>query len=781
MGCTQKSLSRRKFISTAALAVGTVALFTTADTFTGGTVKAGDFDSTVSDLKNNLSDIRNSYIPKSEKASSNGVATLGKDGKVPLTQLPTAISIAGIQVVEKKSDLAGLSSSITDGSVVVVLEEDQTYSYVSSNWTPVNIGGEGAVQVGNGNPTTAPGTSDPKVYVNLQDGGIFAWDSNLNSWISATYTPAYKSPVTPTGNLTSTNAQDALEELQSDVDTINAKQGATTGTGAPTKLPDITKGEPTYYIDNSNGDLYTYNTTTGTWEKVSDAKNIAYDNTTSKLEANNVQDAITELANDLNSTSGQGLPTHTPNPTNNEPTIYVDEKTGNIYSYNTTTGTWTSVSQNLASTTGTTIPTTTPNYTAGEPGYYVDQTTGKFYTYNTTTNTWEDSTHASNVEVTPTGNLVSTNTQNALVELQTDIDTLNTGLTTTNSNVTDILSTLGTVDNQTNLGTFTGTTITDNATVKSALQQVETKLETTGAGLTAMSGNGAPTAAPNYANGETGIYTDKTTGDIYTYNTTTNTWEKANDAINTAYTNTTSGLTATNVQGAIDEVDSNVDDIRTALGLADNQTNYGTTFTGTTIPDNSTLVQALQALETSQENTKNSTSNFTTGSVLFANTDGTITQDNANLFWDNTNNKLGIGTTTPNQSLEIGSNGAISFSGTSPWLNASDKKLYSSADGALDWLTHNAALEHGFGVRDEVSRKVFLNTSGDSYINGGNLGVGTNTPIEKLDVSGSVKIDQVLRLKPTTPPTIPLAGDIYFDSLSNTHKAYDGTNWYDMY
>lgn len=34
---------------------------------------------------------------------------------------------------------------------------------------------------------------------------------------------------------------------------------------------------------------------------------------------------------------------------------------------------------------------------------------------------------------------------------------------------------------------------------------------------------------------------------------------------------------------------------------------------------------------------------FTAGSVLFADTDGTLTQDNASLFYDNTNDRLGVG------------------------------------------------------------------------------------------------------------------------------------------
>jgi hypothetical protein len=41
------------------------------------------------------------------------------------------------------------------------------------------------------------------------------------------------------------------------------------------------------------------------------------------------------------------------------------------------------------------------------------------------------------------------------------------------------------------------------------------------------------------------------------------------------------------------------------------------------------------------------TTAFTTGSVVFAGASGIYTQDNANFFWDDTNNRLGIGTTSP--------------------------------------------------------------------------------------------------------------------------------------
>jgi hypothetical protein len=44
---------------------------------------------------------------------------------------------------------------------------------------------------------------------------------------------------------------------------------------------------------------------------------------------------------------------------------------------------------------------------------------------------------------------------------------------------------------------------------------------------------------------------------------------------------------------------------------------------------------------------------FSTGSVLFTGPDGVISQDNSNLFWDNTNNRLGIGKNTPQYHLHV--------------------------------------------------------------------------------------------------------------------------------
>lgn len=47
---------------------------------------------------------------------------------------------------------------------------------------------------------------------------------------------------------------------------------------------------------------------------------------------------------------------------------------------------------------------------------------------------------------------------------------------------------------------------------------------------------------------------------------------------------------------------------------------------------------------------------MTAGSVFFAGTSGVLSQDNSNFFYDATNHRLGLGTTTPNQQLEITKN-----------------------------------------------------------------------------------------------------------------------------
>lgn len=60
-------------------------------------------------------------------------------------------------------------------------------------------------------------------------------------------------------------------------------------------------------------------------------------------------------------------------------------------------------------------------------------------------------------------------------------------------------------------------------------------------------------------------------------------------------------------------------------------------------------------LPVSQGGTGTSTA-FTTGSVVFAGASGVYSQNNSNLFWDNTNNRLGVGTTSPLFPISVNGN-----------------------------------------------------------------------------------------------------------------------------
>jgi hypothetical protein len=71
---------------------------------------------------------------------------------------------------------------------------------------------------------------------------------------------------------------------------------------------------------------------------------------------------------------------------------------------------------------------------------------------------------------------------------------------------------------------------------------------------------------------------------------------------------------------------------------------------------------------------------MTTGSVPFIGTSGVVTQDNAHLFWDDTNNTLGIGTNSPG-STYVATLVQTSASKSAIKLQATDAAGYAGIDG----------------------------------------------------------------------------------------------------
>jgi hypothetical protein len=85
------------------------------------------------------------------------------------------------------------------------------------------------------------------------------------------------------------------------------------------------------------------------------------------------------------------------------------------------------------------------------------------------------------------------------------------------------------------------------------------------------------------------------------------------------------------LETAHEEVDQNVNDLITLSGVAENSTTLGT-FTGTTIPDSSTIKGALQSIETSFETHKSDTTSThgVTGSIVGTSDNQTLTTKTIN-------------------------------------------------------------------------------------------------------------------------------------------------------
>ena len=139
------------------------------------------------------------------------------------------------------------------------------------------------------------------------------------------------------------------------------------------------------------------------------------------------------------------------------------------------------------------------------------------------------------------------------------------------AHIADLVSLSGVAGGSTDLGTFTGTTIPNNQTIKQALQSLETALENLDLD---------------------GDFDD-------------NVFRISDDVDSTKKIAFEASSIATATTRTITMADANINlqhllDIISLSGVAGGSTDLGT-FTGTTIPDNQTIKQALQSLETALE------------------------------------------------------------------------------------------------------------------------------------------------------------------------------------
>jgi len=122
------------------------------------------------------------------------------------------------------------------------------------------------------------------------------------------------------------------------------------------------------------------------------------------------------------------------------------------------------------------------------------------------------------------------------------------------------------------------------------------------------------------------------------------------------------------------------------------------------------------------------TTALTTGSVGFIGASGALLQDNANFFWDDTNNRLGIGTNAPTTAIDTFGSGIITrVNGTS----TNNAFIGFASAGNNKWSVGNVQSDHRFRIYNEATTSELV-----SVLQTGEFGIGIANPTTKLHIDG---------------------------------------------
>jgi hypothetical protein len=209
---------------------------------------------------------------------------------------------------------------------------------------------------------------------------------------------------------------------------------------------------------------------------------------------------------------------------------------------------------------------------------------------------------------------------------------------------------------------------------------------------------------------------------------------------------------------------------------------------------------ALSSTDWSTFNSKFTLPTLTNGSVLFSN-GSTITQDNTNLFWDDTNNRLGLGTASPAYKLEInagstsgilqqittsGNDSLLRLSSVSRYVKIGVDNLYGArfdtnaggfampdagdilptSNGIVTNLTTNLG-RSGIAYGNLFANIANFAGSGTNYF-AGNIGIGQTSATARLHIAAGTATASKAPLKFTagTNLTTPENGAIEFDGTN---------------
>jgi len=135
-------------------------------------------------------------------------------------------------------------------------------------------------------------------------------------------------------------------------------------------------------------------------------------------------------------------------------------------------------------------------------------------------------------------------------------------------------------------------------------------------------------------------------------------------------------------------------------------------------------------------------SGLTQGSVVFAGSGGTLSQDNTKLFWDNSNKRLGIGNSAPAHPLDV--TGTSRYTGIAYYDGGESIQLFGIRGrftGEAMHLYNKVAIGYPSGWGGDVGTTPIygLSTFGGAILayNQGTVSIGTTATTARLIVSGS--------------------------------------------
>jgi hypothetical protein len=123
------------------------------------------------------------------------------------------------------------------------------------------------------------------------------------------------------------------------------------------------------------------------------------------------------------------------------------------------------------------------------------------------------------------------------------------------------------------------------------------------------------------------------------------------------------------------------------------------------------------------------TTALTSGSVPFIGASGALTQDNSNLFFDDTNNRLGIATATPTTALDVFGSGII---GRLNATSTNNSFIGFSSNGTNKWSAGNVQSDHRFRIFSEANSAELI-----TILQTGEFGIGIANPTTKFHIDGA--------------------------------------------